>query len=95
MGLTKTPLVVEVGTGKEAKAGVLVEVNYVGRLASNGKEFDSNRGKKPFSFRLGQGAVIQGWDKGVPGMKEGGKRKLRLVRRDPRQPTGLRQRHPR
>jgi FKBP-type peptidyl-prolyl cis-trans isomerase FkpA len=65
-----------VGTGKEATAGDFVIVHYTGRLA-NGKKFDSSvdRGE-PFTFQLGMGKVIKGWDQGVAGMKEGGKRKL-------------------
>ena len=50
-------------------------VNYRGTLA-NGTEFDSSYGRGPFSFPLGGGLVIQGWDEGVAGMKVGGKRKL-------------------
>jgi FKBP-type peptidyl-prolyl cis-trans isomerase len=66
----------KVGTGTEAQAGNTVEVHYTGWL-KNGKKFDSSvdRGK-PFPFRLGGGMVIRGWDEGVIGMKEGGKRKL-------------------
>ncbi|HYT87814.1 MAG TPA: FKBP-type peptidyl-prolyl cis-trans isomerase [Gemmataceae bacterium] len=66
----------KVGNGKEAKAGHTVEVHYTGWL-KDGKKFDSSvdRGK-PFSFKLGAGKVIKGWDEGVAGMKEGGKRKL-------------------
>src|SRR5207249_773225 len=64
------------GTGKSAKKGDTVEVHYTGWL-KNGKKFDSSvdRGK-PFSFKLGAGQVIKGWDEGVADMKEGGKRKL-------------------
>jgi peptidylprolyl isomerase len=66
----------KVGDGKEAKAGDTVEVHYTGTLTS-GKKFDSSRDRgKPFSFPLGKGKVIKGWDEGVAGMKEGGKRKL-------------------
>jgi peptidylprolyl isomerase len=65
----------ELGTGAEAIAGQSVSVNYRGSL-TNGKEFDSSYGRGPFSFRLGGGQVIQGWDEGVAGMKVGGKRKL-------------------
>ena len=67
-----------VGTGAEAKAGDTVDVQYVGVLRSNGKEFDSSwsRGAKPFSFALGAGSVIAGWDNGVVGMKVGGRRRL-------------------
>ena len=63
------------GTGVEAVAGKLVEVHYTGTLA-NGSKFDSSVGRKPFTFKLGAGQVIKGWDEGVAGMKVGGKRKL-------------------
>ncbi len=66
----------KVGTGDVAEKGDLVEVHYTGKLASNGKQFDSSVGKKPFAFTLGAGEVIKGWDAGVAGMKVGGKRKL-------------------
>ena len=72
-GLSITDLVV--GDGPEAVKGEVVTVNYRGTLA-NGKEFDSSYGRGPFSFPLGAGRVIQGWDEGVAGMKVGGKRKL-------------------
>jgi peptidylprolyl isomerase len=72
-GLRITDLVV--GDGAEAVAGETVVVNYRGTLA-NGTEFDSSYGRGPFSFPLGGGRVIQGWDEGVAGMKVGGKRKL-------------------
>jgi FKBP-type peptidyl-prolyl cis-trans isomerase len=67
-----------VGTGEIAKAGQTVSVHYTGWL-TNGKKFDSSvdRGQ-PFSFRLGVGQVIKGWDEGVQGMKIGGKRKLTI-----------------
>jgi FKBP-type peptidyl-prolyl cis-trans isomerase len=64
-----------VGTGKEAKTGDTVAVHYTGRL-KDGTQFDSSVGKKPFTFNLGASEVIKGWDEGVAGMKEGGKRKL-------------------
>jgi FKBP-type peptidyl-prolyl cis-trans isomerase FkpA len=66
----------EVGAGEEAKAGQNVKVHYTGWL-TNGKKFDSSvdRGQ-PFSFPLGRGRVIKGWDEGVAGMKVGGRRKL-------------------
>jgi len=67
----------KVGDGAEAKTGDKVKVHYTGTLM-NGKEFDSSRGKEPFSFTLGGGQVIKGWDEGVPGMKVGGKRKLTI-----------------
>lgn len=67
-----------VGTGEIAKAGQTVSVHYTGWL-TNGKKFDSSvdRGQ-PFSFHLGVGQVIKGWDEGVQGMKIGGKRKLTI-----------------
>jgi FKBP-type peptidyl-prolyl cis-trans isomerase len=66
----------KVGTGATAQAGQTVSVHYSGWL-ENGKKFDSSidRGQ-PFSFPLGTGRVIKGWDEGVQGMKVGGKRKL-------------------
>jgi len=64
-----------VGTGREAKKGDAVEVHYTGWL-TDGKKFDSSAGRGPFSFDLGAGQVIAGWDRGVAGMKVGGKRKL-------------------
>lgn len=72
-GLRITDLVE--GSGDEAQRGQVVEVNYRGTLQS-GREFDSSYGRGPFSFPLGAGRVIQGWDEGVAGMKVGGKRKL-------------------
>jgi peptidylprolyl isomerase len=65
------------GDGAEAVAGRTVSVHYVGVAHSTGKEFDAsyNRGK-PFQFRLGAGQVIAGWDRGVQGMKVGGRRQL-------------------
>ena len=67
-----------VGTGDTATTGQTVSVHYTGWL-TNGKKFDSSvdRGQ-PFSFRLGVGQVIKGWDEGVQGMKIGGKRKLTI-----------------
>ena len=66
-----------VGTGAEATRGSTVDVHYTGWLAS-GLEFDSSRGNDPFSFTVGGGRVIAGWDEGVEGMKVGGKRLLVL-----------------
>ncbi len=67
------------GTGKEAKKGSNIKVHYTGWLASNNKKFDSSLDRKvPFEFKLGRGEVIPGWDRGVVGMKEGGKRKLTI-----------------
>src|SRR5262249_13168781 len=66
----------KVGDGAEAKAGDTVEVHYTGWLKDD-KKFDSSVDRKePFSFKLGAGRVIKGWDEGVAGMKVGGKRKL-------------------
>lgn len=67
----------KVGTGTTAQTGDTVTVNYTGTL-TNGKEFDSTKGKQPFSFTLGAGQVIKGWDQGIVGMKVGGKRKLTI-----------------
>ena len=65
------------GTGAEAKPGQTVSVNYVGVLFKGGKEFDASwKRNEPFSFALGKGAVIPGWDQGVAGMKVGGRREL-------------------
>jgi len=67
---------VKIGDGKVAAAGDKVTVHYTGRL-KDGKKFDSSLDSgKPFPFPLGAGKVIKGWDEGVAGMKEGGKRKL-------------------
>ncbi len=66
-----------VGSGDEAQQGHTAVVHYVGVAASNGEEFDAswNRGES-FSFPLGGGYVIAGWDQGVVGMKVGGRRRL-------------------
>lgn len=67
-----------VGTGDEAVAGKNITVNYVGTL-TDGTKFDSSYDRnEPFSFTLGAGEVIEGWDKGFAGMKVGGKRKLTI-----------------
>ncbi len=78
--LVKTDSVL--GKGKEAVAGRTVDVHYTGWLyeaaapKQRGKQFDSSVGRGPFSFPLGAGRVIKGWDEGVAGMKVGGKRTL-------------------
>jgi peptidylprolyl isomerase len=65
------------GTGPEAKAGDTLTVDYVGVLYENGKEFDASWDSgQPFTFELGAGNVIEGWDKGLEGMKVGGRRQL-------------------
>lgn len=67
-----------VGDGTEARAGMRVTVHYTGWLSS-GKKFDSSKDNgSPFSFPLGAGRVISGWDEGVKGMKVGGVRKLTI-----------------
>src|SRR3954469_8580116 len=66
------------GTGAAAAKGDSVEVHYTGWL-TDGKKFDSSKDRgRPFTFKLGQGMVIQGWDQGVAGMKVGGTRKLTI-----------------
>ncbi len=66
------------GTGQEAKAGDNVTVHYVGTF-TDGKKFDSSRDRgEGFTFKLGAGKVIKGWDQGVAGMKVGGMRKLTI-----------------
>jgi FKBP-type peptidyl-prolyl cis-trans isomerase FkpA len=71
-----------IGTGKAAKAGSTVTVHYTGWLYSpkeprqHGAQFDSSVGGEPFTFQLGAGKVIPGWDEGLVGMKVGGKRTL-------------------
>ncbi len=64
-----------VGTGAEAKAGDMVTVHYTGKL-ENGTVFDTSVGKAPIQLPLGVGQVIAGFDQGLVGMKEGGKRLL-------------------
>ena len=70
---------ITVGDGDEAVAGKTVTVHYVGVAFRTGEEFDAswNRGE-PFSFKLGRGQVIPGWDRGVEGMRVGGRRKLTI-----------------
>jgi FKBP-type peptidyl-prolyl cis-trans isomerase FkpA len=74
-----------VGSGTEAKAGTRVTVHYTGwlfdttRPENKGRKFDSSRDRNdPFTFRLGGGEVIEGWDRGVAGMKVGGRRVLTI-----------------
>lgn len=81
-GVPPTELVIEdlvEGDGQEATAGMQVSVDYMGINWSNGREFDAswNRGDT-FSFGLGAGMVIPGWDQGVQGMKVGGRRRLTI-----------------
>ncbi len=66
-----------VGSGPEAKTGSQVSVNYVGALYSNGSIFDASwKRNEPFDLTLGQGQVIEGWEKGIVGMRVGGRREL-------------------
>ena len=74
-----------VGTGAEAQSGQVVTVHYTGWLYDQtrpdhkGNKFDSSRDRnEPFSFNLGAGEVIRGWDEGVAGMKVGGRRTLTI-----------------
>jgi FKBP-type peptidyl-prolyl cis-trans isomerase len=74
-----------VGTGAEAQSGRVVTVHYTGWLYDQtrpdrrGNKFDSSRDRnEPFSFNLGAGEVIRGWDEGVAGMKVGGRRTLTI-----------------
>lgn len=77
-------LEVKVGTGVTATIGRVVLVDYTGWLYDSGKpdgkgtEFDTSIGKSPFPFLLGYGQVISGWDVGVPGMRVGGVRRLKI-----------------
>ncbi|MFJ7266722.1 FKBP-type peptidyl-prolyl cis-trans isomerase [Streptomyces sp. NPDC099050] len=66
-----------VGDGPEVKSGMVVRVHYVGVTFESGKEFDASwdRGE-PFKFALGGGRVIKGWDRGVKGMRVGGRREI-------------------
>ena len=69
----------KVGAGKVAAPGQTAKVHYTGWLLDNGRKFDSSLDRgQPFSFTIGAGQVIQGWDEGVAGMKVGGKRQLRI-----------------
>lgn len=71
-----------VGTGDTAATGSVITVNYTGWLYdaskpdNKGLQFDSSAGRDPFLFALGAGAVIEGWDRGIVGMKVGGIRRL-------------------
>ncbi|CEN61949.1 Putative FK506-binding protein 4 [Aspergillus calidoustus] len=67
----------KLGTGNAAAAGKTVAMRYIGKL-ENGKVFDSNKKGKPFTFKLGKGEVIKGWDIGVAGMAVGGERRITI-----------------
>ncbi|HET9677776.1 MAG TPA: FKBP-type peptidyl-prolyl cis-trans isomerase [Solirubrobacterales bacterium] len=66
----------EVGTGPEAKSGDELTVQYVGVGYESGKQFDSSWEREPFTFTLGEGKLIKGWEEGLEGMKVGGRREL-------------------
>ncbi|KFM57712.1 FK506-binding protein 4, partial [Stegodyphus mimosarum] len=68
---------VKIGSGPPARRGKYVHVNFVGKL-ENGKVFDDRSGGKPFSFRMGENHVIKGLDRGIEGMKVGGRRRLKI-----------------
>jgi len=75
--LTTKDLVV--GAGDQAVKGDTLTMHYTGWLYKNGrrgKKFDSSAGSEPFSFKLGAGEVIEGWERGIEGMRVGGKREL-------------------
>ncbi|MCW1098353.1 FKBP-type peptidyl-prolyl cis-trans isomerase [Streptomyces sp. RS2] len=66
-----------VGDGAEVKPGTVVRVHYVGVTFETGKEFDSSWDRdQPFKFALGSGRVIKGWDRGLRGMRVGGRREI-------------------
>ena len=67
----------ECGAGEEVARGDTITVHYTGTL-EDGTEFDSSRGGDPVSFALESGSLIEGWVEGIPGMKEGGRRKLTI-----------------
>lgn len=65
------------GTGEPAKAGDTITLHYVGVLSTDGTEFDNSYDRgQPFTFTIGSGQVIEGWDKGMVGVKVGGQRQL-------------------
>ncbi|KAL1884306.1 hypothetical protein VTK73DRAFT_3290 [Phialemonium thermophilum] len=68
----------KIGTGRTVKSGDKVSLRYIGKLQSNGKVFDSNKKGTPFSFKVGKGEVIKGWDIGISGMAVGGERRLTI-----------------
>lgn len=73
-GLEKTDLIV--GTGAEATPGTEVTVHYIVVLNESGKEVESSWGGEPYGFELGSGQVAAGWERGIEGMKVGGRREL-------------------
>ncbi|MYU33958.1 FKBP-type peptidyl-prolyl cis-trans isomerase [Streptomyces sp. SID8358] len=79
-GVTTTELTIRdlvVGEGAEAQPGNVVQVHYVGVTLASGREFDSSWERdRPFKFAVGGGKVIKGWDRGVRGMRVGGRREI-------------------
>jgi FK506-binding nuclear protein len=71
----------KIGNGKAVKVGNTLRMRYVGMLTKNKAVFDSNLKGSPFSFKLGKGEVIKGWDFGLQGMRVGGKRELKIPAR--------------
>lgn len=69
---------IECGDGDVAETGDTVTVHYTGTL-EDGTEFDSSVDREPFSFTIGAGGVIEGWEQGVPGMRVGGTRELTIA----------------
>jgi FK506-binding nuclear protein len=67
----------KLGKGTAARSGNTVAMRYIGKL-EDGKVFDSNKKGKPFSFKLGKGEVIKGWDIGIAGMAPGGERRITI-----------------
>ena len=68
----------KLGTGPAAKSGDRVGMRYIGKLQKDNKVFDSNKKGKPFTFKLGAGDVIKGWEIGVQGMAVGGERRMTI-----------------
>jgi len=68
----------KIGSGPAAKKGDRISMRYIGKLDKTKAVFDSNKKGKPFSFQLGKGEVIKGWDIGVAGMQAGGERRLTI-----------------
>jgi FK506-binding nuclear protein len=68
----------KLGSGQSAKNGDRVSMRYIGKLKDTNKVFDSNKKGKPFSFKMGAGEVIKGWEIGVQGMQAGGERRITI-----------------
>lgn len=78
MGVEKT--VIRAGSGRTPNHGEVVHAHYVGKLVSDGTEFDSSRARnKPLTFIIGIGSVIKGWDEGILGMQVGEVAKLEIT----------------